>query len=83
MVFRKRSPQIRKELHKSRKYEKAGADETVHRKTDFVQGQDHDISRAALHAQTLASFSQLQDRETKGKVVKGQWSALEEGREKT
>jgi len=49
----------------------------------FVQGQDHEISRAALQAQTLASLSQLQDRETKGKVVKWQWSALEESREKT
>lgn len=52
-------------------------------KRDFVQGMDHEISRAALHAQTLASFSQPQDRETKGKVLKRQWSALEEGREKT
>lgn len=52
-------------------------------KRDFEQGQDYEISRAALYAQPLASFSQLQDRKRKGKVVKGQWSALEKGREKT
>ena len=48
-------------------------------KMGFVQGQDHEISRAALHAQ-LCPYSPgyVWDMEAKGKGVKGQWSVLEE-----
>lgn len=53
-------------------------------KWDSVQWQNHEISRAALHIQTLASFSQLclPDRDTKGKEMKRQWPVLEKAREK-